>query len=179
MSEVAFQEQSPVQGPMDLSDDEWRNWMRYGESAELLYQEIDDALVAKHDLTFPDVQILHRLNSAPRRCERIGSLAEALVLSPSRVSWLVRRLEDHGLVRRVRSREDRRMVVVGITRKGQEYLRPALRTYAAIVRRQYLAPLTRGQMTALGDSTRRVGDALKGDVRKRNTGKRRGLSSVS
>lgn len=50
---------------------------------------------------------------------------------------------------------------VGITRKGQDHLRPALQTYAASVRRHYLAPLTREQMTALGDSTRRVGDPLK------------------
>ncbi|OBB96086.1 hypothetical protein A5779_17170 [Mycolicibacterium peregrinum] len=71
------------------------------------------------------------------------------------------RLEERGLMRRFRSREDKRGIAVGITRQGQDYLRPVLRTYAMLVRQFYLAPLDRDQMNALGDSARRVGDALK------------------
>ncbi|WKG06470.1 MarR family winged helix-turn-helix transcriptional regulator [Mycolicibacterium sp. HK-90] len=146
---------------MKPSDDAVRSWECFQEVAGLLYREIDVALMAKHGLTIPDVHILHRLNNVPRQGVRIGALAELLVLAPSRVTWQVGRLEYRGLARRVRSRKDRRIVVVGITRKGQDQLGHALRTYAAIVRRDYLAPLTREQMTALGDCARRVSDALK------------------
>lgn len=144
-----------------VSEDEWRSWQFFGGSASLLYQEIDTALTSKYDLTLPDVQLLHRLSTDPRRCARQGDLAETLVLRPSRVAWQVRRLENRGLVRRVRSREDKRIFAVEITRKGQDHLRPALRTYSAFVRWHYLAPLTREQMIAVGDSTRRVGDGLR------------------
>ncbi|MFV8053488.1 MarR family winged helix-turn-helix transcriptional regulator [Mycobacterium sp. 48b] len=145
----------------DVSDDEWRSWKRFGESAELLYREINAALTVKYGLSVPDVQLLNLLAAEPRRGVRMGALADALVLAPSRVTFQVRRLEQRGFVRRFRSREDKRGIVVGISRQGQEYLRPVLRTYALLVRQFYLAPLNRHQMSALGDSTRRVGNALK------------------
>lgn len=144
-----------------VSDQEWRHWGRFGEAAELLYREINAALVVKHGLAVPDVQLLNLLNEDPRRRVRMGTLADALVLAPSRLTWQVRRLEVRGLIRRFRSREDKRGVAVGITRQGQDHLRPALRTYAMLVRQFYLAPLERDQMTALGDSARRVSEALK------------------
>ncbi|MGV0813187.1 MarR family transcriptional regulator [Mycolicibacterium boenickei] len=144
-----------------VSDEEWRHWGRFGEAAELLYREINAALVAKHGLAVPDVHLLVLLNEESRRPIRMGTLADALVLAPSRVTWQVRRLEVRGLVRRFRSREDGRGVAVGITRQGQDHLRPVLRTYVMLVRQFYLGPLERDQMTALGDSARRVGEALK------------------
>ncbi|MGV0741463.1 MarR family winged helix-turn-helix transcriptional regulator [Mycolicibacterium sp. XJ870] len=146
---------------MNSGDEALHSWERFSEAASLLYRAIDTALTAKHSLTIPDLQILHRLNMDPRQGVRMGVLAEILFLAPGRVTWQVSRLEKRGLVRRVRSRDDRRMVVVAITTKGQAALQPALLTYSAIVRRHYLAPLTRVQMTALGDCTRRVSDALK------------------
>lgn len=153
MSAVGFQ----------VSDQEWRHWGRFGAAAELLYREINTALVARHGLAVPDVHLLNLLNEDSRRPIRMGALADALVLAPSRVTWQVRRLEVRGCVRRFRSSEDGRGVAVGITRQGQEHLRPALRTYAMLVRQFYLAPLARDQMTALGDSARRVGEALRDD----------------
>ncbi|SER52640.1 MarR family winged helix-turn-helix transcriptional regulator [Mycolicibacterium nivoides] len=148
-------------GVLNATDEEWRHWGNFGESAELLYREINAALVARHSLAVPDVQLLNLLNENARRRVRMGALADALVLAPSRLTWQVRRLEERGLVRRFRSREDGRGVVVGITRHGQECLRPAMRTYAMLVRQFYLAPLNREQMTALGDGARRVSHALK------------------
>ncbi|MGE2689796.1 MarR family winged helix-turn-helix transcriptional regulator [Mycolicibacterium pulveris] len=146
---------------MEPSDDALRSWERFREAASLLYQKIDTALTTKHHLTVPDLRILHRLHTDPHGCVRMGALAETLLLAPSRATWQVRRLEERGLVQRGRRREDKRIVIVGITRKGEEHLLPALRTYSALVRRYYLDPLTREQMIALGDSTRRVSDALK------------------
>ncbi|MHC9291618.1 MarR family winged helix-turn-helix transcriptional regulator [Mycobacterium sp. LTG2003] len=146
---------------MDLTEDEWRNWKRFGESAELLYREINAALNAEYDLSVPDVHLLSLLHSESRRCARMGALAEALVVAPSRLTWQVGRLEGRGLVRRFRSGRDRRVVLVGITRQGQEHLGPVLRTYSLLVRQRFLGPLTRDQMTAVGDSARRVADALK------------------
>lgn len=162
---LAFEVPEPTlpEDPHELSDDEWRSWKRFGESAELLYREINVALTVKYDLAVPDVHLLNLLNSGSRRWLRMGALAEALVLSPSRVTWQVSRLEERGLVRRFRSRDDGRGVVVGITRQGREYLLPVLRTYAVLVRRHYLAPITRDQMTALGAGTRRIGEALRSD----------------
>ena len=148
---------------LDVGDGEWQQWERFGESAELLYREINAALIYRHDLGVPDLQLLNLHNADARRRVRMGTLADALVLAPSRLTWQVGRLEVRGFVRRFPSREDKRGIVVGITRQGQNHLRPALCTYAMFVRQFYLAPLNREQMTALGDGARRVSDALKND----------------
>ncbi|MFV8170261.1 MarR family winged helix-turn-helix transcriptional regulator [Mycolicibacterium peregrinum] len=156
-------ESSGTRGVLDIGGEEWQHWGRFGESAELLYREINAALIARHSLGVADVHLLNLLNADSRRHVRMGALADALVVSPSRVTWQVGRLEERGLARRFRSRDDKRGVAVGITRHGQEHLRPALRTYAMLVRQFYLAPLNREQMIALGDCARRVSDALKSD----------------
>jgi DNA-binding MarR family transcriptional regulator len=124
----------------------------------LLYREINSALTAEHNLAIRDVQILQQLSADPSRLVRMGALAGTLGVSPSLVTWLVTRLENRGLVGRVRSRKDRRIVVVGITRKGEDRLRLALGTYAELVRQYYLDSLTRDRMIALGDSASRLND---------------------
>jgi len=150
-----------TRGFQDMSEEERRSWRSFADSASLLYREIDNTLTTKHGLAIRDVQILQQLNNDPTRLVRMGALAETLVVSPSRVTWLVTRLEDRGLVGRVRSRKDRRIVVVGITRKGEDHLRLALETYAELVRQYYLGSLTRDRMTALGDSANRLSEALR------------------
>jgi DNA-binding MarR family transcriptional regulator len=49
-----------------------------------------------------------------------SALAEALAVQPSTLSILVDRLERRALVRRVRSRADRRIVEIALTPKGRE-----------------------------------------------------------
>ncbi|WP_454231740.1 hypothetical protein [Mycolicibacterium fortuitum] len=65
-----------------VSDEEWQHWGRFGEAAELLYREINAALVARHSLAVPDVHLLNLLNEDSRRRLRMGTLADALVLAP-------------------------------------------------------------------------------------------------
>ncbi|MBU9763920.1 MarR family transcriptional regulator [Mycobacterium sp. TNTM28] len=164
-------------GTTVLSDVEWQSWESFAESAELLCREINSALTARCALSIYEVHLLIQLNSARHRYLRMGALAEALTVVPSRVTWQVRRLEGRGLVRRFRSREDGRAVVVGITRRGQEYLRPVLRTYVMLVRHFYLAALTRDQVVALGDSTKRLRDGLVDRVPALGVGQRRELDA--
>jgi len=48
----------------------------------------------------------------------VGTLAASLVVHQSSISILIDRLEQRGLVRRVRARSDRRFVEVALTRRG-------------------------------------------------------------
>src|SRR6478752_6045525 len=105
MSAAASGEQVLGRGFLEMSDEEQWSWKRFADSASRLYREINTALTDKHDLAIRDVQILQQLNTDPSGLVRMGALAETLVVSPSRVTWLVTRLEDRGLVGRVRSRK--------------------------------------------------------------------------
>jgi DNA-binding MarR family transcriptional regulator len=158
MSATVTGEQILARGLLDMSGEEQWSWKCFADSASLLYREINSALTAEHNLAIRDVQILQQLSADPSRLVRMGALAGTLGVSPSLVTWLVTRLENRGLVGRVRSRKDRRIVVVGITRKGEDRLRLALGTYAELVRQYYLDSLTRDRMIALGDSASRLND---------------------
>jgi DNA-binding MarR family transcriptional regulator len=50
----------------------------------------------------------------------ISELARRMYLHPSTVIGILDRLETRGLVKRARSTEDRRVVTVGLTRRGKE-----------------------------------------------------------
>ncbi|RJP23476.1 MAG: MarR family transcriptional regulator [Deltaproteobacteria bacterium] len=50
----------------------------------------------------------------------VSELARRMYLHPSTVIGILDRLETRGLVRRTRSTEDRRVVTVGLTRRGKE-----------------------------------------------------------
>lgn len=135
-------------------------WQNFGEAATQLYAALNRQVADAHGLTLVDVMLLGLLANSPEGA-RMGELAEALAVIPSRVTEQVRRLQASGLVLRSKSPDDRRVVIASITCKGRVRLQPALITYARAVRRLYLNPLSRQQMTALGDSSRRIGAALK------------------
>jgi len=59
---------------------------------------------------------------APAQRATIGVLAERLQIQHHSTVELMDRLESRGLVRRVRSRTDRRIVLVRLTRRGAETL---------------------------------------------------------
>ncbi|MGV0790274.1 MarR family winged helix-turn-helix transcriptional regulator [Mycolicibacterium sp. XJ1819] len=143
-----------------LDDFEQHCWQLYAEAATHLYAALNRLLVDAHGLSLLDVKLLRTLANSPRGCARMGELADALAVIPSTVSQQVSRLESQGFLWRSRASYDRRVVIATITRRGRARLEPALRAYADGVRELYLDPLTRRQMTALGDSCRRIDSAL-------------------
>ena len=91
----------------------------------------------------------------------MGDLAGQLLSLPSRVTRQIRRLEEAGLVRRTASPEDGRGVLAAITDGGREALAAAITTYAEAVRQRFVRPLTRAQVSAVGENCRRISEALK------------------
>jgi len=124
-------------------------------------------------LSLYDFLVLDALARSTDGSTRMGDLAHGMALAPSRLTELMRRMEAQGLVRRSRSLTDGRGVIATITREGRALARPASHTYAQSVRAFYLAPISRPQMIALGDSCRRISVPLKASARsKRGRGGR-------
>jgi DNA-binding MarR family transcriptional regulator len=91
---------------------------------------------------FPEVAASFGLNPGamnallfldPDEPKPMGALAEAFRCDASNVTWLVDRLEEHGLAERVPHATDRRVRTVALTRKGQ-------RVRAQIEAKLYEAP---------------------------------------
>lgn len=76
------------------------------------------AALHEHGLTFPQWMVLKALRKRGRMTAR--EIAESLEVTPANVTGILDRLEDSKLVARARSEEDRRVVHVALTRKGQE-----------------------------------------------------------
>ncbi len=70
------------------------------------------------DLTMPQLKIMFLLNAHTHM--RMGELAETLGRNLSTTTGVVDKLVEHGLVDRVPDPDDRRVVVVGITERGNK-----------------------------------------------------------
>lgn len=144
-----------------LDDKEQRCWQAFLESSALLLETLDRQLLKAHKLTLFDFLVLSMLARANGGgSARMGDLAEALAVGPSRITQQIRRLESDGLVSRSRSTKDKRGVIATITREGRARLAPATKTYSIHIREHYLGQMTRQQMIAMGDSSRRINHPL-------------------
>ena len=146
-----------VWGLPTLAPDEGACVQQFMESSLRLFEILNDSLIGAHGLTLFEFLALDLLARSEAGSARMGGLAEAFALAPSRVTQMVDRLTEQGLVTRCQHPGDRRAVLACITGRGRERLEPAIATYARAIRRNYLEPLSRPQVIALGDVCRRTG----------------------
>jgi len=67
-------------------------------------------------LTLVQVRVLRRLS---RRAYALGELGSELALAPPSMTRLIDRLEERGLIERIRDGEDRRKVMAALTAEGR------------------------------------------------------------
>jgi DNA-binding MarR family transcriptional regulator len=107
----------------------------------------DDAVAARMRLNRTDLRCLDWLFDGPKTA---GQLAAAIGLSTAATTTLLDRLEQRGLVRRLRDSADRRKVLAEMTELGWqetgEYYRPLAQEGARMLD-QYTEP----QLTAMRD----------------------------
>jgi DNA-binding MarR family transcriptional regulator len=87
----------------------------------LLRGEIDVLRVA--DLTFPQYNVLRILRGARPEALSCGTISQRMLTRDSDLTRLLDRLEERGLVRRVRDGRDRRIITAAITESGLQVLR--------------------------------------------------------
>lgn len=119
-----------VNDPISEAHDEWlkQGWIAAADGMaavleivrahRILADRIEQEL-KPFELTFARYEILMLLSFTRRRSLSIGSLGQRLQVHPTSVTSAVDRLEEHGLVERVRCKQDRRVVMVEITPIGR------------------------------------------------------------
>ena len=80
-------------------------------------------LIAQHGLSSPQLLCLRQLNANGSMLT--GQLAKAMSLSPATLCGILDRLEARGLVTRERQIDDKRRVLVQLTRPGMRVIRRA------------------------------------------------------
>ena len=139
-----------------LSADEREAWLRLIAVAELLPAALDTQLRRDSGLTHFEYFVLAMLSEAPDRVLRMTALAQRTNATLPRLSHVVRRLEDRGLVERYPCPEDRRATNARLTGEGWDTVVAAAPGHVATVRRLAIDPLTTAQVAQLT----RIGDAL-------------------
>jgi DNA-binding MarR family transcriptional regulator len=139
---------------------ELRSWQNFLDASLRLTARINRVLTDAHQIGLSDVRLLHRLQKSEGGAARMGDLADSLVVSASRISRQVGRLEDKGLARRMPSEKDGRSVLAVITDRGRGLLGAAMVTYGDAIRAHYLQQLSRPQTAAMAENCRRINAAL-------------------
>jgi DNA-binding MarR family transcriptional regulator len=139
-----------------LTTAEVDSWLSVVRMMTWLPWSIDQQLRRDSDLGMVEYQVLARLSQAPERSLRMSSLADLVNSSLSRLSHLVKRLEDRGLVRREPDPADGRFTNAILTDAGFRTLAEAAPGHVAHVRSLVVDALSPEQLRRLGLAADRI-----------------------
>ena len=139
-----------------LTEDEMAAWLRLVAVVELLPGVLDSQLRTESGLTHFEYFVLAMLSEAPERTLRMTALAQRTNATLPRLSHVVRRLEERGLVERFPCPEDGRATNARLTPAGWDEVVAAAPGHLATVRRNVFDALSPAQVEQLHS----IGDAL-------------------
>ena len=139
-----------------LTDAEVSSWLSVVRMMTWLPWSIDQQLRRDSNLGMVEYQVMARLSQSPERTLRMSLLADLANSSLSRLSHLVKRLEDRGLVRRELDPADGRFTNAILTDEGFEVLAEAAPAHVAHVRSLVIDVLSPEQLRRMGQAADRV-----------------------
>src|SRR5690554_2800313 len=148
-----------------MRDDEARAWLALVNSSQLLPVALDAQLQEQAGLTHFEFMVLGALNVAPDQTLRTSELAASVYATLPRLSKVITRMVQRGLVERVACADDRRAANVILTRDGRKALLLALPGHLEFVRASVLDGLTPEQLKTLADALEPVVAQLTVDSR--------------
>src|SRR5690349_1629110 len=134
-----------------LSDDELAAWVRLVGVVELLPGVLDGQLRRDAGLSHFEYFVLAMLSESPERTLRMTALAARTNATLPRLSHVVRRLEERGLVERSACPQDARATNARLTDAGWERLRTTAPGHVETVREHVIDALTPEQVAQLGE----------------------------
>ena len=156
--------------PRWLSADEREAWVRFAAVLELLPGVLDAQLDRDENLTHFDYYALAILSEAPGRTLRMTALAARTNATLPRLSRVVSRLEDQGLLSRSPCAEDRRATNAALTELGWAKVVHAAPGHVANVRQGVIDALTPAQVAQLAQISSQLLSRLDPDGRMFATG---------
>ena len=130
------------------SPERLRCWRLYVESALALVDVLDTELEQAVGISQRWYDVLVHLEESPEGIP-MNELAERILYSKSGFTRVVDRMEETGLVRRLRPEHDRRTILVVLTDKGTETLEHARRHHRDGIQRHFSQHLTNADIKAL------------------------------
>jgi DNA-binding MarR family transcriptional regulator len=139
-----------------LTAEELHSWLAVVRLMTWLPWSIDQQLQRDSGLAMVEYQVLAMLSQRPRHTMRMSSLADVTNASLSRLSRVVTRLEDRGLVRREPDPTDGRFTNAILTDDGYRTILDAAPGHVAHVRQLVIDVLSSEQLRRLGRDAERI-----------------------
>ncbi|MGW7681248.1 MarR family winged helix-turn-helix transcriptional regulator [Kribbella sp. NPDC054772] len=149
--------------PRWLKADELDTWKTLQLTMALLTTALGEQLQRDSNLSFLEYYVLAGLSDQPEHTMRLSSLAVLANSELSRLSHLVRRLENRGLVRREPDPNDGRFTNAILTPEGYAELVKAAPGHVELVRKLVFDPLTESEGRALQKAMAKLLPGLLGD----------------
>jgi len=149
--------------PQWLSPAEMEAWRAYILTSRRLLELLEQALDG-HDLSMADYEVLAQLSDAPERRMRMSELAQAALLSRSRLSHRMKVMEQAGLIRKEECPDDRRGAFAVMTEKGWQAIVAAAPDHVASVRQAFTDVLTPEDQKVIARSFTKIQGLLKSDT---------------
>jgi DNA-binding MarR family transcriptional regulator len=137
-------------------------WRSYLQSHASILRELDAELVADHDMTTRDYEVLLYLAQAPDHRLPMSKLAASTMLTRSGITRLVDGLVSAGLIERVACASDARVSYAELTDAGYQKLREAGASHIASIRRLFVEYYTEAELEQLGSLLGRLPGASQG-----------------
>jgi DNA-binding MarR family transcriptional regulator len=138
------------------TQDQVSTWINLHQTARVLQTRIEEHLRAETDLSWPEFELLMRLDLAAGLRLQMSEIAAQLVGSPSGTTRIADRLEKDGLIVRDTPRENRRIVRVQLTDHGRKVLAVADKTFRTALQEAFGAHLGDNEVAELRRVLRNV-----------------------
>jgi DNA-binding MarR family transcriptional regulator len=125
-----------------------RAWRLFFESALALLDVLDTELERDAGIPLRWYDVLVQLDESPEGIP-MNALAERILYSKSGFTRVVDRMEEAGLVTRVRPQHDRRSILVVLTDQGRETMERARRFHRDGIERHFSQHLSEPEIKAL------------------------------
>lgn len=143
-----------------LSPGELRAWLSVVDMLVRLPWAIDSQLQRDSGLSMAEYMAMAMLSSAPQRTRRMSDLAKVVNASLSRLSHLVKRLEQREWIRREQDSVDARVTNAILTDAGFAALASAAPGHVRTVRKLVLDTLPAGHLRRLAQDASAISAAV-------------------
>ncbi len=135
-------------------------WRVFLECAWAVIDILDSELQAERGISLRWYDVLAHLEDAEDGL-RMSEVANRILSSKSGLTRVIDRMEDAGLVRRERPRDDRRVINVFITPAGLKTLEAARAVHRRGIQEHFLGQLSEKDIAALSKSLGKVRDYVR------------------
>jgi DNA-binding MarR family transcriptional regulator len=146
--------------PQWLDERQLEAWLRIARLLIQLPGELDAEMQRTAAITQFEYNVLAGLSEQPGRCMRISVLAAHVRGSLSRLSHLIKRLEQRGWIRRAPDPADGRYTNAILTDDGYAKVVATAPDQVALVRKLVIDALTPAQLRQLGEISRRISERI-------------------